>query len=101
MAWKGVAAVALEALAAARAAGCEDWMRAELVDLLEGADADVLDRMVTGSRRHAARRAHEMDDVAALLRELGVEPRVSGAARGWLEQLREEQLGDEQPRGAP
>jgi 3-hydroxyisobutyrate dehydrogenase-like beta-hydroxyacid dehydrogenase len=90
VAWKGVAAVALEALAAARAAGCEDWMRAELVALLDGADAAALDRMVTGSRRHAARRAHEMDDVAALLRELGVEPRVSDAARGWLEQLRDE-----------
>jgi 3-hydroxyisobutyrate dehydrogenase-like beta-hydroxyacid dehydrogenase len=90
VAWKGVAAVALEALAAARAAGCEDWMRAELVALLDDADAAALDRMVTGSHRHAARRAHEMDDVAALLRELGVEPRVSDAARGWLEQLRDE-----------
>jgi len=89
VAWKGVAAVALEALAAARAAGCEDWMRAELVALLE-ADGAALDRMVAGSRRHATRRAHEMDDVAALLRELGVEPRVSDAARGWLEQLRDD-----------
>ena len=89
VAWKGVAAVAIEALAAARAAGCEDWMRAELVTLLEDADADALERMVAGSERHAGRRAHEMADVADLLRELGVEPRVSDAARGWLEQLRD------------
>lgn len=87
--WKGLAAVAIEALAAARAAGCEDWMRAELVALLEGADAGALERMVTGSRRHAARRAHEMADVAAMLRDLGVEPRVSDAAREWLEALRD------------
>jgi len=89
VAWKGVAAVAIEALAAARAAECEDWMRAELVALFEDADADALERMVTGSERHAARRAHEMADVTDLLRELGVEPRVSDAARGWLEQLRD------------
>jgi 3-hydroxyisobutyrate dehydrogenase-like beta-hydroxyacid dehydrogenase len=89
VAWKGVAAVAIEALAAARAAGCEDWMRAELVSLLEAADADALERMVSGSARHAGRRAHEMADVADYLRELGVEPRVSDAARRWLEQLRD------------
>jgi 3-hydroxyisobutyrate dehydrogenase-like beta-hydroxyacid dehydrogenase len=89
VAWKGLAAVTIEALAAARAAGCEDWMHDELVSLLEDADAGALDRMVTGSRVHAERRAHEMADVAALLRELGVEPRVSDAARGWLEQLRD------------
>ena len=32
--WKGIAAVAGEAMAAGRAAGCEDWMRAELVAVL-------------------------------------------------------------------
>jgi 3-hydroxyisobutyrate dehydrogenase-like beta-hydroxyacid dehydrogenase len=90
VAWKGIAAVAIEALAAARAAGCEEWMRGELVALLESGDAAALERMVSGSRRHAARRAHEMADVAALLRDLGVEPRVSEAARGWLEALRDE-----------
>jgi 3-hydroxyisobutyrate dehydrogenase-like beta-hydroxyacid dehydrogenase len=90
VAWKGVAAVVIEALAAAEAAGCEDWMRTELVGLLESADADALERMVTGSRRHAARREHEMADVGALLRELGVEPRMSDAARAWLGQLRDE-----------
>jgi 3-hydroxyisobutyrate dehydrogenase-like beta-hydroxyacid dehydrogenase len=89
VAWKGVAAVAIEALAAAEAAGCEEWMRAELLALLESADAAALERMVSGSRRHAARREHEMADVAALLRELGVEPRVSEAARSWLRELRD------------
>jgi hypothetical protein len=65
-------------------------MRDELVALLESGDAAALDRMVTGSRRHAARREHEMADVAALLRELGVEPRMSEAARGWLAALRDD-----------
>ena len=85
--WKGVAGVVNEALAAARAAGLEDWMRAELLDLFQTADDATLTRLEEGSRRHAKRRAREMADVAALLRELGVESHMSDAARRQLEQL--------------
>ena len=79
-----------EALAAARAAGLEDFVRGELLDLLASADEDTLERMEQGSRRHAARRAHEMADVAALLRELGVASHMSDAARAQLEELRDD-----------
>jgi 3-hydroxyisobutyrate dehydrogenase-like beta-hydroxyacid dehydrogenase len=85
VAWKGVAAVVNEALEAARAAGVEDWMRAELLELFAGVDGAGIARMEEGSRRHAQRRAHEMADVAALLRELGLEPRVAEAAKAQLE----------------
>jgi 3-hydroxyisobutyrate dehydrogenase-like beta-hydroxyacid dehydrogenase len=87
VAWKGVAAVVNEALEGARAAGVEDWMRGELLRLFAGVDEAGIERMEEGSRRHAARRAHEMADVAALLRELGVEPRVAEAAKAQLEAL--------------
>jgi 3-hydroxyisobutyrate dehydrogenase-like beta-hydroxyacid dehydrogenase len=90
VAWKGVAAVVNEALEAARAAGVEDWMRAELLGLFAGVDAGGIERMEEGSRRHAERRAHEMADAAALLRELGVEPRLAEASMGQLEALRRE-----------
>jgi 3-hydroxyisobutyrate dehydrogenase-like beta-hydroxyacid dehydrogenase len=85
--WKGVASVVNESLAAARAAGVEDWMRAELLDLFQTADDATLVRLEEGSRRHAKRRAREMADVAALLRELGVTPHLSEAARRQLEEL--------------
>jgi 3-hydroxyisobutyrate dehydrogenase-like beta-hydroxyacid dehydrogenase len=85
VAWKGMAAVVNEALAAARAADAEEWMRAELRDLLGGADEALLRRLEEGSRQHATRRAHEMAEVAALLRELGVTPHVAGASRAQLE----------------
>src|SRR4051794_4829576 len=88
VAWKGVAGVVNEALEAARAAGVEHWMRAELLDLFAGVDEAGIERMEEGSRRHAARRAHEMADVAALLRELDVEPRLVEAAKAQLEALR-------------
>lgn len=87
VAWKGVASVVNEALAAARAAGVEEWIRTELLDLFETTDEAALLRMQEGSRRHAKRRAREMADVGALLRELGVTPHVSDAARSQLEEL--------------
>jgi 3-hydroxyisobutyrate dehydrogenase-like beta-hydroxyacid dehydrogenase len=87
---KGLAAAAIEALAAARAAGCEDWLRMEIADALSSADAALLERLESGSRKHAARRVHEVEDASALLRELGVEPRVSEASAGWLRQLQDD-----------
>ena len=87
---KGVATAAIEALTAATAADCEDWLRAEIAGALASADAALLERFETGSRKHAARRVHEMEDASALLRELGVEPRISDASAGWLKELRDQ-----------
>lgn len=83
---KGLAAAAIESLAAAEAAGCEDWMRSDIRGVIDPA---LLERLETGSRKHAARRVHEVEDAAALLRELGLEPRVAEAAAGWLRELRD------------
>jgi 3-hydroxyisobutyrate dehydrogenase-like beta-hydroxyacid dehydrogenase len=90
---KGLAASCLESLRAARAAGCEDWMRAEIEAVLAGADAALLERLVSGSARHATRRIAEVADARELLAELGVEPRVTVAAGGWLAQLEGERDG--------
>jgi 3-hydroxyisobutyrate dehydrogenase-like beta-hydroxyacid dehydrogenase len=84
---KGVAASALECLAAADAAGCETWLRAEIERVLEDADGRLLDRLVQGSALHAARRTEEMESAAALLGELGIEPRISAAAAQVLADL--------------
>jgi 3-hydroxyisobutyrate dehydrogenase-like beta-hydroxyacid dehydrogenase len=84
---KGLAAAAIESLRAARAAGCEPWLHDEITAVLTGADAALLDRLLTGSVRHAARRVGEMRDARELLAELGVEPRVAAAAEGWLAAL--------------
>ena len=84
---KGLAAAAIEALAAARAAGCEPWLRADIVATLEDADAALLTRLEEGSRAHARRRVDEMEAATELLRSLGVEPRVAEAAAAWLREL--------------
>jgi len=91
---KGLAAACIESVRAARAAGCEEWMHAEIAEVLEGADGALLDRLLTGSERHAARRIHEVQDARELLGELGVEAHVSEAAGAWLETLERERGRD-------
>jgi 3-hydroxyisobutyrate dehydrogenase-like beta-hydroxyacid dehydrogenase len=86
---KGLAAAVVESLAAARAAGCEQWLRADLETMLRDADESVLRRLEDGSVTHAARRVAEMEAAAAQLRELGVEPYVAEAAAAVLRSLRD------------
>ncbi|HEY3614201.1 MAG TPA: DUF1932 domain-containing protein, partial [Gaiellales bacterium] len=83
---KGIAVAALEALAAAREAGVEGRVRADIAGVL---GEPLLERLLEGSQAHAARRVDEMEAAAAYVRELGVEPRVAVAAAEWLAQLRD------------
>lgn len=91
---KGLAAACIESLRAAQAAGCEPWLHDEIAAVLTGADDQLLDRLLTGSERHAARRVSEMRDAQELLAELGVQPRVAAAAEGWLTTLQDERRWD-------
>jgi 3-hydroxyisobutyrate dehydrogenase-like beta-hydroxyacid dehydrogenase len=84
---KGVAASAIEALEAARVAGAEDRVHADIAGVL---GEPLLERLLSGSRMHAARRADEMRAAAAYVEELGVDPRIASAAAAWLEQLRDD-----------
>ncbi|GLX99812.1 NAD(P)-dependent oxidoreductase [Actinoplanes sp. NBRC 101535] len=85
--YKGMAAAVLEALAAAEAAGLEEWLRGNIRDELIRSDAATLDRLVDGSRKHAVRRREEMAAAAELLTDLGLEPRIATAARDVLDDL--------------
>ena len=81
---KGLAASAVESMRAAEAAGCADWLADEITELI---GRPLLDRLLEGSERHAARRMDEMEAAAELLRELGVEPRVAAASAALLSDL--------------
>ena len=85
--YKGLAAAVTEALQAGRAAGCEDWLRGDIGEVLAEASAATVDRLEQGSIRHARRRVAEMKAAADLLDELAVPPRIARASQGWLEQL--------------
>lgn len=85
--FKGLAAAVVEALAAGRAAGCEDWLRDNIAEELTRADASTVERLVTGTHQHAARRADEMAAATDMLTELGVEPTMAAATRDLLTRL--------------
>ncbi len=81
---KGLAASAIESLDAAEAAGQAEWLRSEIAEVI---GEPFLDRLLDGSRRHAARRVDEMEAAQALLVELGVEPRIAAATASLLADL--------------
>jgi 3-hydroxyisobutyrate dehydrogenase-like beta-hydroxyacid dehydrogenase len=84
---KGIAVTAIEALQAADAAHCRAWMWQDLVEILDNANEALLTRLVEGTALHAERRAHEMEDVSELLRELDVVPHMSEAAMRALREM--------------
>jgi 3-hydroxyisobutyrate dehydrogenase-like beta-hydroxyacid dehydrogenase len=84
---KGLAASVGESLAAAERLGCEQWLHAELERTLVEADAALLQRLIDGSRVHAARRSEEMAAAVAMLDDLGVSPRIAAASEQWLRSL--------------
>jgi 3-hydroxyisobutyrate dehydrogenase-like beta-hydroxyacid dehydrogenase len=87
---KGLAAAIGESLAAAEQLGFEDWLYADLERTLEDADSTLLQRLIDGSRLHAARRVDEMAAAAGMLEEVGVEPRIASASEAWLRSLAQE-----------
>jgi 3-hydroxyisobutyrate dehydrogenase-like beta-hydroxyacid dehydrogenase len=82
---KGMAAAALESLEAAKAAGVEERVHADIAAVI---GEPLLERLLSGSRTHAARRVDEMRAAAAYLEELGVDPLVASASAESLERLR-------------
>jgi 3-hydroxyisobutyrate dehydrogenase-like beta-hydroxyacid dehydrogenase len=87
--YKGMATSIVEALAAARAAGDEQWLAEHIAAELTSADAATVDRITDGTRKHAVRRAAEMEAAAAMLTELGVPPLMADASRAVHERLAE------------
>jgi 3-hydroxyisobutyrate dehydrogenase-like beta-hydroxyacid dehydrogenase len=81
---KGLAASVLESLRAADAAGEATWLEREIAAVI---GEPLLERLVEGSRRHAVRRADEMQAARELLLELGVEPRIAAASASVLAEL--------------
>jgi 3-hydroxyisobutyrate dehydrogenase-like beta-hydroxyacid dehydrogenase len=81
---KGLAATAIESLAAAEAAGRAEWLEREISEVI---GRPLLERLLEGSRKHAARRVDEMEAARDLLLELGIEPRIAAASAALLAEL--------------
>ncbi len=89
---KGLAAVIIEALRGAEAAGLSEWLWQNISSEITQADERLLGRLVMGSEAHAERRLHEMEASAGLLRELGIEPLMTDSTVKNLKKLISEGL---------
>lgn len=84
---KGLASIVVEAVAAGRAAGLEDWIREQIARQLAGDGQAVIDRLLTGTAKHAVRRSREMQDTAGYLSELGVPAEMTEASAAALARI--------------
>jgi 3-hydroxyisobutyrate dehydrogenase-like beta-hydroxyacid dehydrogenase len=85
--FKGMSSAVWEALEAARAVGVEDWLHADISATFVNAGDAFIDRLVDGTAKHAVRRAHEMRDAEAMLRELGTPTTMATATAESLERI--------------
>lgn len=76
---KGMAALIIESLRAAEAAGLTNETWENVVGQLAAADEALIRRLVTGTGPHALRRLEEMEAAAELLSGLGVDPTMTSA----------------------
>jgi 3-hydroxyisobutyrate dehydrogenase len=78
---KGVEALLLECLLAASKFGVEEIVLNSAEESMAGFDwGEWSDYATRRTARHAARRAHEMDEVARTLESLGIQPLMTSAA---------------------
>ena len=84
---KGLAAVVVEAVGAGRGAGMEEWVRGQIAGVLAGDGQAVIDRFLTGTAKHAARRAAEMRSTSAYLADLGVPAEMTESSMRALERM--------------
>ncbi len=81
---KGLAALVFESMTAAERIGAGDWIRKELSRELGPGGADLIERLLSGTRQHAERREHEMQDVQEFLSSLDVPAWMTGSTIQWL-----------------
>ncbi len=87
--YKGVAAVICEAMEAGEHFGLEKYIRTQINSII-GENDELIDRFVTGSRKHAKRRMHEMEAVVDMLESENLDSIMStGSAKNLKKYLEE------------
>lgn len=81
---KGLAGVVIETAEAGRSAGSEDWVKAQMADELGPDGAALVERLISGSHAHSARRKHEIQDALDYVKELGLAGWMANGALQWL-----------------
>jgi 3-hydroxyisobutyrate dehydrogenase-like beta-hydroxyacid dehydrogenase len=84
---KGLAALLFETLSAAERQGDAEWMRQQIVAELDSGGEQLVERLLAGTRAHAARREREMRDVREHLESLGSPAWMTEATIRWLHDI--------------
>jgi 3-hydroxyisobutyrate dehydrogenase-like beta-hydroxyacid dehydrogenase len=84
---KGLAALLFETLSAAARQGAADWMRQQIIAELDSGGEQLVERLLAGTRTHAARREQEMRDVHAHLESLESPAWMTEATIRWLREI--------------
>lgn len=84
---KGLAAVIVESVSAARAFGAEGWLVDQMIDELGASDRSVIEHFIEGTTRHAVRREREMIDARDLLVALETPHPMTDGTIEWLRML--------------
>lgn len=90
---KGLAALLFETLSAAERQGDAEWMRRQIVAELDSGGEQLVERLLAGTRAHAARREREMRDVREHLDSLDSPAWMTEATIRWLQEIAAESRG--------
>jgi 3-hydroxyisobutyrate dehydrogenase-like beta-hydroxyacid dehydrogenase len=84
---KGLAGLVFESLTAAEKIGATTEARAQIASELGPGGYALVERLLEGTRQHAARREQEMRDARALLHDLGTPTWMTDGTLAWLHSL--------------
>lgn len=93
---KGLTAVLVETLVAAQSRGVRDEIQRSLLSFMQEDFARIIELLVGSSIRHAARRAHEMEDAVALADDILGKAPMTGATALLLREIASLPKGDGQ-----
>lgn len=81
---KGLAAVVVESVEAAKIFGAEEWLVDQIASELGASGRSAVDHLIDGTVRHAVRREAEMQEARTLLVSLGARHPITDATIDWL-----------------
>lgn len=85
---KGLTALLVEAMEAAKKRGDTEWLWQHLVEFISDADESLLDRFIVGTSQHVDRRIIEMESAQDLLESLAVPSPMTTATVESLQRIR-------------
>ncbi|HWI29964.1 MAG TPA: DUF1932 domain-containing protein [Microbacterium sp.] len=84
---KGLAALMIEGVGAARAIGAEQWLLDQMAGELGPDGRDLVDRLVQGTYQHAVRREQEVRDALGVIEATGRPADMTRATLSWFERI--------------